>query len=438
MTTYIPGAARLYGPEFAAGPQAVYAVLREQHGRVAPVEIAPGIHAHLVIDYRAALDVTTNAGEVWSKNPRPWQATLPDTAAARGLMGMIGWRPNCLFSDGQAQQRYRRVISDCFAMIPPYRMRALVTEYADRLIAEFAGTGRADLVGQYARLILLNLFNRLFGRPDTDSAALTTSLNGLMDATPEEGEAAAAAFGQYMSELLDSKYRRPGDDFTTWLLHHPAALDHNEALHELTLTVGAGNEPMVNLLTNTISRMLTNPRYYASLTDGALSVHDALQEVLREEPSMANYGPYFVTQPVEFHGAWIRPAELVLVSYAAANTTPAALPDGPRSDNGAHLGFGAGAHRCPAADPALLIAATSVERILTLLPGLRLAVPRSELVWRHGPFHRSLAELPVTFTPVRPDQPGETPWTSSSPSPSTPSAATSPANAPACAPPATS
>ncbi|MFJ7997561.1 cytochrome P450 [Streptomyces sp. NPDC096310] len=437
MTTYIPGAARLYGAEFAADPQAVYAMLRQQFGRVAPVEIAPGIYAHLVIDYRAALDVTTNAGEIWSKDPRPWQAGLPDTAAARGLMGMIGYRPNCLFSDGQAHQRYRRVISDCFAMIPPHRMRELVIEYADRLIGAFAATGRADLVSQYARLITLHLFNRLFGRPDKDSAALTASLNGLMDATPEQGEAATAAFGQYMSDLLHSKYERPGDDFTTWLLHHPAALNHEEALHQLILTVGAGNEPLVNAITTAISRWLTDPRFAASLTDGALSIHDVLQEVLREEPSMANYGPYFVTRPVEFHGRWIRPGELVLVSYAAANTAPTVLPDGPRSDTGAHLGFGAGAHRCPAADPALLIARTAIERILTLLPGLRLAVPRAELRWRHGPFHRSLAELPVTFTPVRPDQPGETPWTSSPP-PSTPTAATSPANAPDCAPPATS
>nr|WSZ99256.1 cytochrome P450 [Streptomyces sp. NBC_00857] len=433
---YIPNAGRLYGPDFATDPQAVYAALRERYGPVAPVEITPGIYTHLVIGYRAALDVTTNADDVWSKDPRPWQATLPDTAEARGLMGMIGWRPNVLFSDGATHERYRRVITDCFGMIPPYRLRTMVIEYADSLIREFAATGRADLVGQYARLILLRLFNRIFGRPDADSAALTAALNGLIDATTEEGEAANAAFGRYMGELLDSKFVQPGEDFTTWLLTHPAGLTDDEALHNLILTLGAGNEPMVNLVSNTLSRMLTDERYYASLTDGALSVYDALQEVLRDEPAMANYGPYFTTEPIRFHGTWIKPAELVLVSYAAANTAPVDLPEGPRTDGGSHLGFGAGAHRCPATDPAILIAQTAIERLLTLLPGLRLAVPRSELPWRPGPFHRSLSQLPVTFTPVHPDQPGETPWTSS-PSPSTPSATTSQAKPPASAPSAT-
>ncbi|NED82009.1 cytochrome P450, partial [Streptomyces sp. SID11233] len=71
-------------------------------------------------------------------------------------------------------------------------------------------------------------------------------------------------------------------------------------------------------------------------------------------------------------------------------------------------------------DPALLIAATAIDRLLTLLPGLELAVPFDELTWRPGPFHRALAALPVTFRPVRPDQPGVTPWTSSKPSLSTP------------------
>ncbi|MGW6605311.1 cytochrome P450 [Streptomyces sp. NPDC055036] len=426
MNRYFPDAYRLYGPEFAADPHALYAILRRRFGPVAPVEIAPGIGAHLVLDYRAALGVLTNRDQIWSKDPRPWQATLPDTDEARGLMGMIGWRPNVLFSDGAEHQRLRRVITDCLGMIPPHRLRALVTQIADSLIREFAATGNADLVGQYALLIPLHLFNTLFGRPDHDSEQLIDSLNGLMNATPETGEAATAAFGQYMSDLLASKYAAPGQDLTSWFIQHPAALTPDEALHQTILTLGAGVEPMTNLISNTVARMVSDQRYYASLSNGALTTHDALQEVLRDDPSMANYGPYFVTRTVNFHDTWIQPAELVLVSYAAANTTPACLPEGPRSDSGSHLGFGAGAHRCPAAEPAILIALTAIDRLLTVLPGLRLAVEPQALAWRPGPFHRALHHLPVTFTPIHPDQPGESPWTSSA-TPSMRSDATSPA-----------
>ncbi|GAA1192817.1 cytochrome P450 [Streptomyces hebeiensis] len=408
---YVPRPGRLYGTEFAQDPQSVYTALREHHGPVAPVEIAPGIPAHLVLGYRAALDVLTNVGEVWSKDSRPWMATLPDTADVQGLLGMLAYRPNALFNDGTVHRRYRQAVTDCLGMIEPHRLRALVTETADTLIASFATTGRADLVGQYARLIPLRLFNRVFGRPEADSAALISALNGLLEATGESGAAANAAFGQYMTDLLALKHAEPGDDLTSWLLAHPAQLSAEEALHTVVLLLGAGNEPMANLISNTFSRMVSDDRYYTSLTDGALTTYDAVQEVLRDDPSMANYGPYFTTAPLNFYGTWIRPGELVLVSYAAANTTPSELPDGPRSDSGSHLGFGAGPHRCPAADPALLIAITAIDRLLTLLPGLELALPRHHLPWRPGPFHRALAELPVTFPPLRPNQPGETPWT---------------------------
>ncbi|MFE4057915.1 cytochrome P450 [Streptomyces sp. NPDC059096] len=437
MNRFFPDAGRLYGAEFAADPHGVYQVLRDQHGTVAPVEIAPGIGAHLVLGYRAALEVLDDRSGNWSKDPRPWQATLPDTPAARGLMGMIGWRPNVLFSDGAAHRRYRQVVTDCLAMVPPYRLRALVMEICDSLIREFAVTGSADLVDQYAQQIPLRLFNRLFGRPDQDSAELIAALKGLLNATPETGEAANAAFGQYMSDLLHSKYQDPAQDLTSWIIQHPAALTPDEGLHTVILLLGAAFEPLLNLIVNAIARVVSDPRYHATISDGALTTYDALQEVLRDDPSMANYGPYFVLQPTDFHGTWIRPAELVLVSYAAANTEPVAgLDQGERSDGGAHLGFGAGPHRCPAADPALLIAGAAIDRILTLLPGMRLAAEPGALTWRPGPFHRALSALPVTFRPIRPDQPGDNPWNSRTNS--TPSDATSQEKPRPCAHAATS
>lgn len=434
---YFPGAGRLHGPEFAADPQAVYAELRSRHGAVAPVEVAPGVGAHLVLDHRAAWEVLTDQGQYWSKDPRPWQETLPGTPEAQGLVGMIGYRPNALFSDGQTHARFRQAVTDTFRMIQPHKLRGHVTEIADGLIREFAGTGRADLVGQYARPLMARVINRLYGRTDDAGQDLDRILNALTNSVGQDAVTANEDFGRYMSELITAKYARPGEDLTSWFISHPAQLTTEEVLQHVVLTLGAGCEPSSNLISNTTARMLTDERYYSSLTDGALTTRDALQEVLRNDPSMANYGPYFVLRPVHFHGTWIQPAELVLVSYAAAGSSPAGGAGhgaDERSDGGAHLGFGAGAHRCPAADPALLIALTAIDRLLTLLPGLELALPFDALTWRPGPFHRALAALPVTFTPVRPDHPGVSPWTSqpkSSRTPSIPPAATSPGRAPA-------
>lgn len=406
---YLPDIVPLYSADFTADPQAVYHALRERHGAVAPVEIAPDILAHLVLDYRAAREVLVNIDGVWSKDPRPWQARLPDTPQAAAVLGMLGYRDNPLFTDGPVHTRYRTALTDCYRMVQPHRLRRLVRETADLLIREFAATGRADLVTDFAMPIPPRVFNRLCGRPDDDGVRLTAALDAMMHADGEDAARGALDFAGYMNELLAAER---GDDLPSWLLNHPAALSREEVLQHLIVTMGAGYEPMSSLISNALSRMLTDSRYHATLTRGARGVHEALGEVLLEEPAMANYGPYFVTRTVCFHGTWIKPAELVLVSYAAANTTPAPAHQPPVvSGEGSHLAFGAGAHRCPASGMAVLIAATAIERILMYLPDMELTVPRDRLTWRPGPFDRSLATLPVRFTPFHPDQPGQTPWT---------------------------
>ncbi|MEV5493908.1 cytochrome P450 [Nonomuraea fuscirosea] len=421
---YMPDAGRLYGPEYARDPQAVYAELRKRHGAVAPVEIAPGIEAHLVIGYQAALDVLTNVGGVWIKNGTAWQARVPDTPEAAGPVAMLGYRPNALMSDGAEHARFRKVISDCFDLVQPHKLRQTVIEVSDSLISQFAAKGEADLVGEFAKPIPGRIFNALFGRPDSDSAGLIQALSDMMEADGETGKQGSDAFSRYIGELVQSKHAQRGDDLTSWFIDHPAALQPNELAETLVLVMAAAYEPTANLISNTISRMVSDDRYYSSLTNGALGTYDALMEALRAEPAMSNYGPYFVRQPVHFHGTWIQPAELVLVSYAAANTEPTNVPEELRSDGGAYLGFGAGPHRCPASDPAMIIAMTAIERLTSHLCDLELTVPREELSWRPGPFHRALAHLPVRFTPIRPDQPGESPWAVQPPSSSTPSAPT--------------
>lgn len=402
---------KLYGPEFAADPYAVYDRLR-RYGALAPVEIAPDVGAMLVTDYRAALDLLHDS-DTWSKDSRAWQRGVPEDSP---VLPMIGWRPNVIFSDGAEHERYRGVITDGFARIPPHELRASVVATADSLIARFGRDGEADLMGRYARLLPLMLFNRLFGLPDAYGDRLIAALAGMLEGnTPEEASAANAAFTGYIGELIAAKKRARGQDLTSWFMDHPARLSEEEVTHQIVLTMGAGHEPTANLIGNALARMLTDDRYYSTLSSGALTPQDAIHDVLRNEPPMANYSAHFPKREVYFHGNRIRPGQLVLVSYAAANTqqgrTEAGADGGTDgSGGGSHLAWAAGPHSCPVHRSALLIATTAIERLTAWLSDLELTVRHDELVHRHGPFHRALAQLPARFTPISPDQAGATPW----------------------------
>ncbi|WP_399123539.1 cytochrome P450 [Streptomyces sp. N2A] len=423
---------KLYGPEFAADPGCVYGRLR-QYGALAPVEIAPDVTAMLVTDYRAALDLLHDDA-TWSKDSREWMQTVPPDSP---ILPMLGWRPNVFYSDGPAHVRYRDVIVDSFKLVEPHELRARVHHAADTLIQRFGARGEVDLIADYARLIPLLMFNNLFGLPDSYSERLIEALAGMIEGTsPEEAAAANEAYTAYIMELVGSKKAQRGADLTSWFMDHPNGLTDEEIIHNIILVMGAGNEPLANLIGNSLSRMLSDDRYYNTLTGGALTAQDAINEVLWNDPPLTNYSAHFPVRDVFFHGTWVRRGQLVMVSYAAANSQfDTTSLDVPGSGGGSHLAWAAGPHACPVKRHALLIATTAIERLTAWLSDIELAVPTSELEWRHGAFHRALVALPARFSPITPDQAGATPWHNrdSSPTSSTRSEATSTGRQPASA-----
>ncbi|MFJ7247129.1 cytochrome P450 [Kitasatospora sp. NPDC098652] len=386
----------IYGPVFAADPQLAYERLR-RHGAVAPVEIAPGVEALLVTDYQAALDLLRDT-DTFSKDSRAWQATLPPDSP---LLPVLGYRPTALFSDGATHARYRAVITDGLALLEPHRLQRQIAEVAHRLIDRFAAVGSADLIAEYARQLPAFVLTTGFGVPEEEHAEVVAAITGLI----ESGARAGAAYGKLVAvvtAMVAERRERPRHDLASWFVTHPVGLDDDEVIRQITLTMIAGHEPTTNLIGNALLRLLTDARYAGSLFGGAMTAHQAIDEVLWHEPPLANLSAHYPRYDITFHGREIAAGSLVLVSYAAANSQAAPTTDGGelRSGESAHLAWAAGPHACPARDPALLIAITAIEQLTSRLSDLELATPAGELLWRPGPFHRALVHLPVRFAPV--------------------------------------
>ena len=402
------GLIRLYGPEFAADNTTFYARMRER-GPVVPVEVAPGVRALLVTDYRTALEVLHNT-EVWSKDPRVWQRDLPADSPVRPL---LEYRATALFVDGKDHRRYRDAIRESFDRFEPHVLRSLVQRTADRLIQRFAAKGEADLMHDFALGLPIALFSELFGL-HIDNDQLAAIVVGQASVRPGVAQAAYAEFARAMAATIEAKRLEPGNDLVSYLLAHHTELSPVEVLDELLLTVGVANDPTSGLIGSTLMLMLTDERYSTSLTDGALTVHDAMRVVQWRHSPVGNYAAHYPLRDVTLGGMWIDAHSLVMISFGAINS--ALAPEHPEeAGNGgrAHLGFSAGPHACPAKAPATIVAATAIERLTSFLPTLQLAVPAEELKWREGGFLRSLTSLPVRFAPVSPEQAGATPWTPS-------------------------
>ncbi|WP_329041305.1 cytochrome P450 [Streptomyces sp. NBC_00178] len=386
----------LYGPGFAADPHGHYRRLRDQ-GPLARVRIAPDVDALLVVDYQAAVDLLRDT-ETFTKDPRAWQAGIP---ADSPVLPVLGHRPTALFTDGEVHARYRDAINDTLALIEPHLLRSEVTAVARRLIAGFAATGSCDLIAEYARRLPLHVFTAAFGVDSGATGRVVRGIAGMMDSTGN----AAAAYDDLVgvvAALVAERRSRPRRDLTTYLLQHPAGLDDDEAVRQITLIMSTGHDPTTNLIGNALLRMLGDPGYGGVLHGGATTAREAIDDVLWRDPPLANMGAHYPRHDTEFHGVALRAGQLVLVSFAAANTQspPSASDRAVRSGDGAHLAWSTGPHRCPARQPALLMAMTAIEELTSQLCDLELAVEPGELVWRPGPFHRAPAHLPVRFTPL--------------------------------------
>ncbi|MFJ1754696.1 cytochrome P450 [Kitasatospora sp. NPDC088134] len=393
---------RIHGPEHDADPARSYDLLRLQ-GPVGLAEISPGVVVHLVTDYRAAIDLLHDTA-TWTKDTRSWMDLVPPDSP---LMPHVQWRPSLFFADGEQHAHLRSVITDSFGLLDPHDVRDLTFRYADTLIQRFGADGEADLVAQYAQQLPLMVFNALFGMPDEYAQRLLEALSAMVGSDPEQMALGAQSLNEYLGTLYATKAQQRGHDLTSWFIDHPNGLSPEDVLQQVIIVLGAGNEPLTNLIASTLARMLSDDRYFGSLTSGSLPIQHAIDEALWNDSPLANYSLHFPRYDVQFHGSFIPAGAPVMVSYAAANTCPHSNPpkEDHRSGNKAHLAFAAGPHACPARSTAVLVATAAIERLTSYLPDIRLAVPASRLVYHGGPIYRGLKALPAAFTPIQEARP---------------------------------
>ncbi|MGY0061045.1 cytochrome P450 [Streptomyces sp. LZ34] len=393
----------MYGPEFAADPQAFYTHMR-QYGPTAPVELAPGVDATLVTDYAAALQLLQNP-DTFRKDSRRWRDLNEGKVAPNNpVLPMLAYRPNALFTDGAEHLRLRQAVTDSLAGVDAHWLSRQVERVSSYLISQFSALGEADLLNDYAKMLPLLVFNELFGCSPSIGDRLVIGTSGIFDASMD-AEKANEELTQALIELVALKRRQPGDDVTSRLMAHPAKLTDEEMIHQLVMLISAGTEPQRNLIANGLYLLLCDEKHAGGSQAGGLLVQDVIDDVLWNSPPMANYAPHYPVYDVELGGNLLKAGDLVVISFAAANTDPALSSSRQVLSKRAHLAWSAGPHACPAKDPAQLIAVSAIENLLNQLPDVELAVPVESLAWRPGPFHRALTSLPARFAPVRAQQP---------------------------------
>ncbi|MCU1640449.1 MAG: cytochrome [Nocardia sp.] len=282
----------MYTPQFAADPHRAYREMREKFGALAPVELAPGVPATLVLEYRTAVRIL-NDPDRFPADPRVWQEGVP---ADCPVLPMMQWRPNALRNAGNVHARYRQTNTAGLAGIDRFGLQYTVERTAVSLINSFCASGSADLVRDYAFPLAFQVLNHLLGCPADIAGRAADGFRAIFEGVGAEN-GNKLLIGALQS-LAVHKRANPGDDVTTRMLCHPAELTDIEMVHQLATLYGAGIEPQQNLIINTLLLILADDRFGGIVLGGSLSTRDALDEVLFDDPPMANFCISFPRQPV--------------------------------------------------------------------------------------------------------------------------------------------
>ncbi|HEY3872507.1 MAG TPA: cytochrome P450 [Actinocrinis sp.] len=397
-----PDSLALYGYEARTDPAGLYQRLRDDQGSVALVELEGGVPAWLVLGYRENMEAArtpsrfTRDSRVW----RDWREGRigPDSP----LVPILAWRPDCVSQDGREHQRLRAAVNECLARFDRHGVRRHIQRYANELVDVFVETGRADLVGQFAQRLPMLVFTRLFGMAEQEGPRLIEASEGLV-----KGGQRAVEYNNYVINTLrmltEARRERPGHDFASWLVQHPAGLTDDEVLNHLRMVMVAGNETTTGLISSVLRMVLTDPRFRASLTGGLMTLPDAVEQMLWDEPPLMVCPARFATHDMRFGGQDVREGDLLLLGLAAGNADPGVRPDlrAPMHGNRSHLAFSRGPHECPGQEIARAITDTGVDVLLARLPDLQLDIPPELLSWTSSTWSRHLDALPVRFVPQR-------------------------------------
>ncbi|MFD4144268.1 cytochrome P450 [Streptomyces sp. NPDC058572] len=416
---------RMYGPE-AEEPYAFYAKLRQEHGSVAPVLLPGDVPAWLVLGHRENLEVMRSPS-LYSNDSRIWNVRLqPDSP----LLPMTAWQPLLAFADGTEHARLRAAVTDGLARFNRHGIRRYVVRYTHRLVDNFAGAGRADLVADFAEKLPILVMARQFGVPEHDALPLGAAVRDMVKGTETALQSNQFVVG-VLQELVKRKKEQPGDDFATWLLRHESALTDDEVMEHLRHAIVAATENTTNLIANTLRMVMTDRRFRSSLSGGAMTLPDALDQVMWDAPPLTVVPTRWATGDTRLGTQEIKAGDLVMLGLAAGNVDPEIRPDlsRPVHGNRSHLAFSSGPHECPGQDIGRAIADTGIDTLLARLHDIELAVLEDDLHVTGSLVSSRLDNLPTRFTPQRPKKESA----GGGPSPSS-SAQPLPAAAPSVAP----
>ena len=280
------------------------------------------------------------------------------------------------------------------------RVRAICNELIDGFIAD----GKCDAAARYTKHVPVRTIAHMLGIPEKDGDLFIQWIHQILELGIKDESMlmqAVQEMSAYFAGHIEARKQRPTDDLISTLMRARdkigQPLDDSHVMGSLRLILIAGIDTTWSAIGASLWHLAQHPADCVRLIAEPTLMPTAIEELLRAYSPVTRARE--VVKETVVSGCPVKPGNMVLLSFPAANRDPAMFPDADkvvidRREN-RHAAFGLGIHRCVGSNLARMEMTVAIEEWLKRIPDFRLdpagRVTRSEGTVR-GP-----RQLPVLF-----------------------------------------
>jgi cytochrome P450 len=293
-------------------------------------------------------------------------------------------------------------------LLPPFTPDAMkkleprVRSICDELIDGFIHDGRIDAAARYTKHVPVRAIAHMLGIPQKDGDLFIKWIHEILELGIKDEDILMRAVHEmtaYFTGHVAQRKLTRGDDLISTLMRardkDGQPLPDAHVLGSLRLLLIAGIDTTWSAIGASLWHLAKTPADRNRLIAEPELLPTAIEEFLRA------YAPVTMAREVMketvISGCPVKPGNMVLLSFPAANRDPAAFPDADkviidRKEN-RHAAFGLGIHRCVGSNLARMEMTVAIEQWLKRIPDFRLD-PAGEVTWSEGTV-RGPRQLPL-------------------------------------------
>lgn len=282
--------------------------------------------------------------------------------------------------------RLRKLILRAFTSRQIAGLAPQIETLTHQLIDEFPSEP-FDLLDAFCTQIPVITIARLLGVPEENAPRLLQWSHDMVAmyqasrtrATEDAAARASAEFTSFLTDYLDSRRARPGNDLITALItaeEQGDRLSTDELIATCVLLLNAGHEATVHALGNGVKTLLQTATDPTFLAPDHLDA--TIEELLRFDPPLHMFTRY-AYETITYMDHTFHRGDQVALLLAAANHDPSLWPDPGRFDPTraplTNATFGGGLHFCVGAPLARLEMQIALPILFDRCPNLTLSEP---------------------------------------------------------------